>query len=78
MNAEPFPVVNGCYLDYRNNMIKVRMLSYFGNEIMSVLFEDVYGNLSIINAKKWQNMKLIPCCLASNRIHQSRQPIFPG
>ena len=72
MKREPVPIVNGCYIDGRSNMFKVRMVSYSGLEVNRIVFEDVLGNLNALNINKWQGLHLIPCCQSSNDLKQLR------
>ena len=71
MNVEPAPVVNGCYIDERSNMFKVRMVSYSGPEVSRIVFEDTRGNMNALNFSKWQGLHLIPCCQSSNDLQQN-------
>ncbi len=62
VNNQPPPIVDACYLDLHNNMFKVRMLSYSGNQIKSVVIEDTLGRINSLDLKQWQDLPLFPCC----------------
>ena len=71
MNIEQAPIVNGCYIDERSNMFKVRMVSYSGPEVSRIVFEDTLGNMKALKFSTWQGLHLIPCCQSSNELQQN-------
>lgn len=70
MSSDLFPIVNGVYLGKNSEMFKVKMLAYTGENINNILIEDTAGNVKSLNFNSWQNMRLLPCCMASPTIER--------
>jgi len=70
MTLNTRPIVDACYFDLASDMLKVRFVSYVGEQIKDVVVEDVRGNINIVDINAWQKLRLIPCCYAGRDINQ--------
>lgn len=59
------PILNGCYVNRKTGMIKVRMLCYSSGQISEILAEDVLGRHHKLALDDWNDLHPVPCCLAS-------------
>jgi|GEM_PF-5966185 len=69
MDDDPLPIVDGCYVDQRGYMYKVRMIELQSGLPTRILMEDLFGKLHRLSLQQWRNKPMIPCCMTGSQLH---------
>lgn len=64
MDDIPLPLVDGCYLDSRGNMFKVKLIEFQGGAPTRILVEDIFSKIHRLSLTQWQRKPMIPCCMS--------------
>jgi len=69
MDDDPLPIVDGCYVDQRGDMYKVKMVELQSGLPTRILMEDLFGQLHRLSLQQWRSKPMTPCCMTRSQLH---------